>query len=863
MRRRRVRSATRLVYLLNGTSGLPMRSRFLSGLILGLLAVGGVPATAQPVVINEILASNAETLADPDYGEFGDWIELYNGSEAAVDLGGYSLTDDLGADAESRWAIPAGTVLGAGAYLVVWADDYDAGPPATSALHTDFKLSAGGEQVGLFSPAGVVVDSLTYGDQSADVAYGRFPDGAGTWALLETPTPGAANTDAPAEAPPLPPSLSLASGFYAGGETVALETAVAGVTVRYTLDGTDPTEASTPLSAPLALDATTVLRAAAFADGGLASETVTRTYFVGESSTLPVISLVTDPAGFFSDEDGIYVEGTNGIPGRCRTDPVNWNQDWERPVHLSFFEPDGAGGFALALDQGAGVQIFGGCSRIYPQKSLSLHARGRYGASDFAYRFFDDVDVESFDDLVLRSSAQDWWRTMFRDGMIQTVTRHMDLDGQAYRPTVVFLNGEYWGIHNLREKLNEDYVAGHYGYDDSDVEVIESTRRGASENFDPILDILDTADLNRPETLTQLDALMDVDQYLNYLIAEIYSANADWPGNNLKLWRPKTPEGRWRWMLFDTDFGFGGNAQGQPESNTLALATAPDAPGWPNPPWSTYLFRSLLENDGFRHAFVQRLAAHINTTFAPPRVLGVIDSLEANIEAEMPRHKARWPESASFAPTWSDLVDVMRDFARTRAPNVRGHVNRQFPEVVGSARLWVAATEGGRVMAEGVPLPRAAPDAPFESVFFRGVPLTLRAVPDEGYTFTGWSGLASAAGDSLDVMLDGEATITASFTAGSVDAEADPESPRARLSAVYPNPASRSATVEVWLPRSGPLSVRLVDLLGREVALLAEGRTAAGTHRLRVPTRALPGGVYTVLMEAGGTLSTRRLVVAR
>ena len=180
-------------------------------------------------------------------------------------------------------------------------------------------------------------------------------------------------------------------------------------------------------------------------------------------------------AGFFSDTSGIYVEGTNGIPGRCRSYPVNWNQDWERETQFTFFEPDGAGGFERVLDQGAGVAIFGGCSRIYPQKSLELHARSRYGASDFAYRFFDGVDIESFDDLVLRSSAQDWWRTMFRDGMIQTVTRHMDLDGQAYRPALVFLNGEFWGIHNIREKLNEDWVTGHYGHPDDEVELIEGT----------------------------------------------------------------------------------------------------------------------------------------------------------------------------------------------------------------------------------------------------------------------------------------------------------------------------------------------------------------------------------------------------
>ena len=829
--------------------------------LLFLLATGVTPASAQGVVINEILASNEATFSDPDFSGFGDWIELYNASEETVDLSGAFLTDHL--DEPTQWRIPDGTTLAPGAFLLVWADDEDT---AAAALHTNFKLSGGGEEVGLFDASGAVIDTLTYGEQTTDISYGRYPDGSDAFALFAVPTPEAPNDTDPGGGIAEPPTFSLASGFYDGTESIEIAVSGADTTVRYTLDGTEPTETSTTYAGPLALTQTTVVRAAAFAPGRAMSDVVSRAYFVGESSVLPVFSLVTDPAGFFSDEDGIYVEGTNGITGRCREYPVNWNQDWEREVHLSFFEPDGAGGHTLVLEQGAGVQIFGGCSRIYPQKSLSLHARSRYGASDFAYRFFKDVDVESFDDLVLRSSAQDWWRTMFRDGMIQTLTRHMDLDGQAYRPAIVFLNGEYWGIHNLREKLNEDYVAGHYGIDDDDVELIEGTWSGQSDHYDALDDLL-AGDLNTPEVFAQVEARMDVDQYLSYLIAEIYSANADWPGNNLKLWRPKTPEGRWRWMFFDTDFGFGGNAEGQYNSNTLALATDPSGPDWPNPPWSTYLFRRLLTNDDFRHTFVQRMAAHASTTFDPQRVLATIDSLQTNVAPEIPRHKARWPQSISFGSSWDELVGIMRTFSTARPGSIRSHVTNYFDEVEGSARLTLTTTSGGRVYAEGVPMaplrldgtPEAA--SVFEPIFYRGVPLELVAVPEEGYVFAGWSGLVDTTADTLSVVLTESTSLTATFGFAT---DAEPLAPEATaLLAVYPNPASRTATVETMLARPGDRSVRVLDVLGREVLVLAKGHAEAGMQRIAVDTSTLSSGIYFVTMATDSSRLTRRLVVAR
>ena len=827
-----------------------------------------LPAAAQGVVINEVMASNAASLADPDTRAFGDWIELYNASAATVNLGGSYLTDDL--SKRTKWRIPDGTALAPGAFLVVWADD---GNTAGAALHANFKISGSGEAVGLYSATGAVIDTVTFGPQTTDVSYGRSPDAAPTWAFFPVSTPGAPNRTASTGGVLAAPTVSLASGFYAASATVAITTPEAGAVVRYTLDGSPPTEASALYTGPLTLGATRALRAAAFAPGRAPSAVVSRAYFVGETSTLPVVSLVTDPAGFFSDTTGIYVKGTNGIPGRCRTDPVNWNQEWEREAHLSFFEPipagqGGAGGHRLILDHGAGVQIFGGCSRIYPQKSLSLHARSQYGASAFSHRFFGDVNLDTFDDLVLRSSAQDWYRTMFRDGMIQTLTRHLDIDGQAYRPAVLFLNGAFWGIHNLREKLNEDYVVAHYGGNKADVEILEKTTRGTSATYDQVLDLLDAGDLSTPAAFAAVEARVDVDEYMNYLIAEIYSANGDWPGHNLKLWR--APGQRWRWMRYDADFGYGGNSNGLYTSNTLAHATAANSTGEYNPPWSTLLFRKLLTNDGFRHTFIQRMAAHANTTFDPTRTLGLIDSLQANIAPEMPRHKARWPQSASFAKTWDLLVGEMRTFATERPAAMRGFVVGYFAEAVGSARLTLTTTEGGRVMAAGVvmaplrldgtPQPAAGVFAP---VFYRGVPLDLVAVPDPGYVFAGWSGLSSSPAASISVTLTESTALTATFARSTDTDDAPAASGVTALRAVYPNPAARTATVEATLATAGDLSVRVVDLLGREVLVLARGPAEAGLHRLTLDARALPSGVYAVHMAAEGFRATQRLVVAR
>ena len=837
-------------------------SRF-SIVLAGVLALTSVVAASAhgQVTINEFLASNGATLADPDFGRHADWIELYNASALVADLTGFTLTDDL-ADPD-KWQFPDGTTMAPDSYLLVWADDMDDGPPAAQALHTSFKLSASGEQIGLFDASGGLRDSVTFGEQTRDVSQGRASDG---WRFFETPTPGFANR---AIIVPDRPRVSHESGIFGGPIEVRLD-ATAGA-IRYTLGGALPSDTARLYSSALRFDRTTVLRAMTVGANGSSSGVVTRSFVIGEASApvrpadsqLPVVSLVTDPAHFFSDSAGIYVRGDGDAAQDCEPEPVNWNCDWERPIHVSFFEPSRTG-YRLVLDHGAGAKVHGGFSRYAPVKSLALHARRSYGAFKFEHRFFPDLEADSFDDLLLRNSGNDWSLTLFRDAAIQTMTRHLDLDGQAYRPVVVYLNGDYWGIHNLREQLTADYLTTRYEIDSDEVEMIDVEKkpyRGRSEHYDALLDVLEASHLSDSSVMARVAAMVDVEQYLDYVSVQIYAANADWPGNNTKLWRHRTPGGRWRWMLFDTDFGFGGYPDRAPtDHNTLAFALAAQSPKTVNAPWATLLTRKLLENDQLRHRFVQRMAAHMATTFAPDRVDRVLDSLRSGIAHEVPRHLARWPE-AGQASEWDARIDVMRTFAAERAAHVRQHVVAQFDEVTGWADLTIRSNEGGHVRAQGLALPRL-PGDDFVAPFFTGVPLNLVAVPDSGYRFVGWSGEIESESDTLGFTPSGPATLDALF-AVITHAPQPVVVGQVTVSATRPNPATDDLSFEVTLPATLPLSVRVYDALGREVARLADGQSAAGTYPFALNVRSLPTGIYLIAVQAGDERITRRTVVSR
>ena len=703
--------------------------------------------------INEFMASNSKSIADPDYNQYSDWIEIYNGCDTSVNLYGYYITDEF--SNKTKWQIDTKIIVRPNSFVGFWADD------SSRKNHTNFKLSANGGEIGLFSPNEILIDSVTYLKQTTDKSFGRYPDGASEWKIFDFPTPGIKNNGSNYKLPAPSPMFSTKSGFSTNSHIVEIYSELDSSKIYYTINGSIPTENDSLYTHPIEVLQTTVIRAKVFGDGFSPSKTITNTYFINENSGLPIFSVATNADNFFSNDSGIYVEGTNGIEGNCSTSPRNWNQDWERPISLEFFETDKN----LAFKINAGIKINGGCSRLYNQKSLAIFMRSEYGFGKLTYQLFPYKQIYEFNNFILRSSAQDWYRTMFRDGMIQTLIKSgMDIDYQEYRPSIVFINGLYWGIHNIREKLNEHYLEANHGVDPNNVDIIEISKdvfvnNGDRVEYDNLINFVSSNDMSLSESYNYIKSVVDIDEYINYQIAEIYSANADWPGSNSKLWRPKTANGKWRWMIYDMDFGFGGNSQGQYFSNTLELATATNGEDWPNPPWSTLLLRKLLENDSFKNEFIQRFAVQINTTFNVSRVLNLIDSLQSNIAPEISRHKERWAKSISYGE-WNDLVEIMREFARQRPDYVSKHIKDKF-QLSGMESLNIENTNilGGKIILHTTEIQKNN----YSITLFKDIPIKLEAVPMPGYRFAGWQGLVTGSSKVVSFYLAYPSKIIAKF----------------------------------------------------------------------------------------------------
>lgn len=414
-------------------------------------------------------------------------------------------------------------------------------------------------------------------------------------------------------------SFNPESGFYTDSVEVIINSAVSGE-IYYTLDGSIPDSSDQKYNSAIVLNKTRVLRAILYSDELPDSVVHTSTYFINEETTLPVVSISTNPENFFSNETGIYVEGTNGITGYCSNSPRNWNQDWERPVYLSYFGEDKENKFNI----NAGVKIGGGCTRLYDEKSLDIYFRSQYGESKLRYHLFEDKDIDTFNRLSLRSGGQDWYRAIIRNSALQTITRNsMDLGFQSYKMVIVFLNGEYWGIHILREKQNEDFLESNYGFDADSIDILklnQEIKEGSADHYKNMIDFIKNNDLSVKENYEWVGTQMDIDQYIDYQIAEIFFANGDWPGGNIIYWKPQKPDAKWRWLMYDLDMGFGSHSYGEYDTNSLELASSETEVYYANPTWSTFLFRNLLKNEEFRNEFMQRYNIHMVSTFDKDRM---------------------------------------------------------------------------------------------------------------------------------------------------------------------------------------------------------------------------------------------------
>jgi len=581
------------------------------------------------------------------------------------------------------------------------------------------------------------------------------------------------------------PTFSQTGGFYEEDFWLMLSIQDAHADIHYTLDGSEPTRDSPKFNRPIHITnhmdqsyqisaistisdqwkepigevfKATVVRAKAFQNEGAQSATITHTYFVDPNMiarySLPVISISMDPDYLFDSDHGIYVIGRKLALGDEKS-IANYHQvgsEWERPVSIEYFDAFGK----RLLAQNGGIRIHGSSIRKYPQKSFRLYADNFYDESDFfEYEFFPDTreaihnqPILKYKTLILRNSGNDNEYPSFRDTILHTLLSHTTLDLLTYHPIVLFLNDEYWGIYNLRENLDEYFISSRYLIDPRDIIILERDAQintgqpGDELHYKALLDYIKTHDINTPEPYNYISTQMDIDNFIDYQIAEIYSANSSWPHDNIKYWRyrstsnqPDAPyghDGRWRWLLFDLDRGFGYGKLGL-QDNTLLRAAG------------DFLIRNLLENTTFRTKFINRFADHLNTSFAPWRVISAIDLAQSVLDPEIPEHIARWNIMENSLDIWDKNVDIMRTFANERPEYVRQHILEYF-KLTGTASINLLSNNAkGYIRINSIDIIPSTPGVVnaenWNGIYFKGIPITVLAIPKPGFRFAGWDGI--------------------------------------------------------------------------------------------------------------------------
>ena len=592
------------------------------------------------LIINEVMVGNEKYCAH-NGGRYYDWIELYNASDADIDLSEYTLSKEL--SDLGTFTLPQRT-LRPGEYALVMCSG-DETLSTSSYIHANFKIDNDGEELFL-SKNGTVADCVYFSNIRAGYSFGRSSLGNGFYNLSQ-PTPGYANGMGIRQVSSAP-FTDTAEGVYNNVANVKVALSAFGdATVYYTTDCTEPTYTSTQYLGELTLDKTTVVKAVAYEKGKLPSAVVTLSYIVNENHTLPVISLSAEPDDLFDYYKGIYADG----PGYTYEFPnkgANFWQDWERDAHVAFFA-DGEDGFSLDC----GIKMFGNYGRAYDQKPFQVKFKKKYGTSELHYKMFEQYsDMSVFDSLVLRCGSQDSYRSRFRDELFTSLVADSSSTvlSQAYRACVLYLNGQYWGVYYIREKVDENFLAQHENYGPDSFTMLyrngEIIMGDTDEGYASLIYFVETHDMTLKENYDYVCSRIDIQNYIDFKIFQAYSGNYDL--HNIKYYKSDAEgaDGKWRWIFYDQDYAFrelGDSVARTVESGYHFISNS--------------LIRNLLKNPDCRALYLSRMSELFSSALSADTVLAKINSLYEESLPEMERHCERW--SLSF-DNWKYEVDVLR-----------------------------------------------------------------------------------------------------------------------------------------------------------------------------------------------------------
>ena len=627
--------------------------------------------------------------------------------------------------------------------------------------HTTFKAEDQGGVLYMVSETGIL-DSVRYSAVPTGASWSR--DAAGNWGFA-SPSPYG-NTvgevfavQAQSNAVNVPPS-----GFYSSAITVSFPAGT-----RCEQGGAEPTANSPTVEQALTINATAVLRCRTYAVGSYPSEEIIRTYVFESQPSIAALFVTTDPLSMFSPDTGLYMTGN----GASMMDPKKGANFWsnrELPVYVELFEPGSpkTPAFGVMGD----YKISGQYSRAKEKKSFSVTLREEYGDKRLKYPLFPDYpELKKFKAFSLRNFGNNSGDDYVRDRIGTSMTEGLGVDYQRGRYVVVYYNGKYYGVHDLRERNNEYYYETKYGLDASDIDLIDANNdasAGSATDYKAMIEWLQSNELTSDANYQKIADQIDVDNYMNYMQAEMFVNNGDWPHNNMKKWRIASQKSKWKWFLYDVDFGFGASYNTQNSNvfsyvtnangtNGMGMGMMPGMGGQQQTSGSisehTILMIRLLQNEGFKNAFINRFCVLLSMNFSADRLVKRIDELQSQVQAEVARDAEFWNYDAA---SMSSNLEKIKSFAQTRQQTIMSEMQQYF-SLGETASVTLSAQGSGKIAVHNLPLDQSS----MTVNFYSGVPVTVTAVPNTGAVFSGWS---DGVADITRTINPGEiTTLTATF----------------------------------------------------------------------------------------------------
>lgn len=640
------------------------------------------------------MSSNKSFVSDCD-NDFSDWIELFNPTEEYQNIGNLYISDDI--YELQKYQLPD-IQINPQSFLCIFASGKN--KVNNNEIHTNFKLSSNGESIIISNNSGLIISSIDFPSLGDNISYGRRSDTSEFYVCFTEPSFNLSNNGSAIQETGHSISFSTTNRIQSSPFNLEIYCNKDNSRIYYTTDNSIPDTNSilytgTPIklhdktyspniysnfqTITTKLDSITynipkcnIIRATCYQNNSQIGKINSQSFFVGNHFTpmtnLPIISLITAEENLFSNEKGILVPGNIQEENHI----LNYEQkgqEWERPICFEYINNSGE----CIINQNIGIRIHGGTSRKANNKSFRLYARNKYDKKYLEYPFFNNEKTK-YKRLLLRVSGQDRSLTYFRDALMHTILSETSLNMQAYQPCILYINGEYWGITNLRERQDEYYIETNFNYPADFVQI------DSGDELKALTDYVQNNDIRVDIHYNYICSKIDIDNFIDLCIADNYFFR--WDYLNRKLWRLNEDD-NWKWFMYDMDVGMGGYATGDIpwEFNFFEYMLAPenidDYTLSSYPTRGNILFKELFKNENFRNKFLNQYILYLKTIFRSQIIISTIDSIKSNIEPEMPNHIKRWGSPSSLE-IWNDEVEKLKTYSVFRPCYVYQQINRNY-----------------------------------------------------------------------------------------------------------------------------------------------------------------------------------------